>query len=82
MRVDHALRRGVTPCHETLLEEGGAAVGDDAIALHLSEAQASVARATLHGLPRENLHGTAAAAVDLIVHHVVAVQVDPFERKF
>lgn len=38
------------------LEEGGGAVRDDAVALHLAEAEAAVPRAALDRLPREDLH--------------------------
>ena len=38
------------------LEEGGSAVADDAVALHLAKAEAAVARAPLHRLPRQDLH--------------------------
>ena len=62
---------GVGLVHETLLEERRGAVGDDAIALHLSEAQTAVPRPTLHRLAGQDLHRAAAARVDLIVHHVL-----------
>lgn len=45
------------------LEEGGGAVGDDAVALHLSETQATIARTALHRLPRQDLNGAATPAV-------------------
>ena len=45
-------------------------MGDDAVALHLTEAQAAVARAPLHGLPSQDLHRAAAPAVDLVIHLV------------
>ena len=41
---------------------------DDAVALHLAEAQAAVARAPLHRLPSQDLHRAAPPAVDLVVH--------------
>jgi hypothetical protein len=47
------------------------AVTDDAVSLHLSKAQAAVACAALHRLPRQDLRGAPAAAVDLEVHHVL-----------
>mmetsp|Transcript_16479 Transcript_16479/g.64296 ORF Transcript_16479/g.64296 Transcript_16479/m.64296 type:complete len:1268 (+) Transcript_16479:614-4417(+) len=62
---------GVGLREEALLEELRGAVGDDAIALHLSEAEAAVARPALHGLAREVLQGAARARVDLVVHHVL-----------
>ena len=49
------------------LEEGGRAVGDDAITLHLSEAQAAVPGTALHRLPRQYLHRAAAPGVDLVI---------------
>ncbi len=42
------------------LKEGGGSVRDDAVALHLSKAQAAVACAALHRLPRQDLDGAAA----------------------
>lgn len=53
---------------EACLEEGGRAVGDDAVALHLSEAQPAVTRAAFHGLPRQDLHGAPPPRVNLVVH--------------
>ena len=46
-------------------------MADDAIALHLAKAQATVARAALHRLSRQNLDWTAAPGVDFVVHHVL-----------
>jgi len=46
-------------------------VADDAVALHLAEAQAAVARAALHRLSRQDLDRTAAPGVNLVVHHVL-----------
>ena len=43
-------RKLPTPYHEAFLEESGAPVGDDAVALHLPEAQPAVARPTLQGV--------------------------------
>ena len=56
---------------ETFLEELRGAVGDDTIALHLTETQASLARTTLYGLAREHLQGAASTRVDLVVDHVL-----------
>eukprot|EP00958_Prasinococcus_capsulatus_P024158 scaffold3740_cov322-Prasinococcus_capsulatus_cf.AAC.4 len=53
------------------LEERGGAVGNHAVTLHLTKAQAAVACAPLHGLPREDLHGASCARVDLVVNHVL-----------
>mmetsp|Transcript_37572 Transcript_37572/g.94847 ORF Transcript_37572/g.94847 Transcript_37572/m.94847 type:complete len:646 (-) Transcript_37572:1836-3773(-) len=65
----HAVR--VTLVKQALLEEGGGAVRDDAVALHLTKPQPAVARAALHRLPVQHLQRAARARVDLEVHHVL-----------
>ena len=61
----------VTLIVQALLEEGGRAVRDDAVALHLSEPQTAVPGPTLGGLPGQDLNGPASTAVDLVVDHVL-----------
>jgi len=46
-------------------------VADDAVALHLAKAQAAVACAALHRLPRQDLDWAAAPGVDFVVHHML-----------
>ena len=53
------------------LQERRCAMRQDAVALHLSEAEASVPGAALRRLPREDLERPAAAAVYLVVDHVL-----------
>lgn len=67
----HVHAVGVTLVKQALLEECSSAVTDDAIALHLSEAQTTIACTTLHWLAGQDLQGTAASAVDLEVHHML-----------
>lgn len=54
----HAVR--VALVKQALLEEGGGAVRDDAVALHLSKPQPTVAGTALHWLPRQDLDRAAA----------------------
>mmetsp|Transcript_20952 Transcript_20952/g.45839 ORF Transcript_20952/g.45839 Transcript_20952/m.45839 type:complete len:286 (+) Transcript_20952:905-1762(+) len=61
----------VTDVKEPLLEEGGRAVADDAVTLHLSEPQATVSCSSLHRLPCQDLQGPSCSRVDLEVHHVL-----------
>jgi hypothetical protein len=56
---------------EKYLEEGSGAVGDHAVALHLSEAEAAVAHAALHRLPHEDLRRPARPAIS---QHLKLVQ--------
>ena len=58
-------------CVTMYLEEGRRAVGYDAVTLHLAKAQAAIAGAPLHGLACQDLDRPTAAAVDLIIHHVL-----------
>ena len=44
---------------------------DHAVALHLAEAQTTVARATLSRLPSKDLSGPSSSGVDLVLHHVL-----------
>mmetsp|Transcript_28574 Transcript_28574/g.54587 ORF Transcript_28574/g.54587 Transcript_28574/m.54587 type:complete len:354 (-) Transcript_28574:2764-3825(-) len=62
---------GIRVVKQAFLEEVRGAVRNHAVPLHLPESQPAVARAALHGLPSENLHGPARARVDLVVHHVL-----------
>ena len=55
-RLAHVDAVGVGLIHEALLQERRSAVRDDAIALHLSEAQATVPRSPLHGLAGEQVY--------------------------
>ena len=61
---------------ETLLQEASSAVRDHAIALHLTEAEAAIARASFGRLPCQDLGGAAATRVDLISHHVLETLVE------
>lgn len=55
---------------QSLLEEGTRAVRDHAIALHLSEAETTVAGTTFYRLAGQDLGGATGAGVDLVVDHV------------
>mmetsp|Transcript_19783 Transcript_19783/g.45566 ORF Transcript_19783/g.45566 Transcript_19783/m.45566 type:complete len:498 (-) Transcript_19783:580-2073(-) len=69
--VTYVDAEGVRRLEEALLENGGDAVRDHAIPLHLAKAEAAVARAPLHRLPREQSDRPARARVDLVIHHML-----------
>mmetsp|Transcript_40875 Transcript_40875/g.128065 ORF Transcript_40875/g.128065 Transcript_40875/m.128065 type:complete len:675 (-) Transcript_40875:1998-4022(-) len=73
-----AHRRGelIAAQHEALHDEVRRAVADEAIALHLAEAQAAVAAAALRGLPRENGARAPRARVHLVHYHVLELLVE------
>eukprot|EP00042_Codosiga_hollandica_P059448 m.916303 g.916303 ORF g.916303 m.916303 type:complete len:306 (-) comp60162_c0_seq1:2712-3629(-) len=56
---------------QTFLEDVGDTVRDHAVALHFTNTQAAVTRTTLHRLTGKDLHRSARARVDLVVHHVL-----------
>ena len=61
----------ITSVKQPLLQERRHTVRNHTIALHLSEPQSTVPRATLHRLPRQNLHRSSSTRVDLVVDHVL-----------
>ena len=61
----------VTLVVQSLLQECCGAVRDDAVALHLSETQATIPGPTLCGLPCQDLYRSPAPAMDLVIHHML-----------
>lgn len=66
---------------QTVPQEVRAAVTDQAVSLHLSHTQPTVARSTLHGLPRQVHHGSPTSAVDLVVHQVLQPLVEGWPKE-
>ena len=69
--VAHVHSVGVAHFEEAFSQELRGTVRNLTIALHLTEAQTSVARSSLHRLPVEDLDGTAGTRVNLVVDHVL-----------
>lgn len=63
--------RHVAEEEEALVEVGGGAVGEEAVALHLAELDAAVPAAVLHRLPRQRVHRAGVPELDLVLGHVV-----------
>jgi hypothetical protein len=58
-------------CIESISQEVGCSMGDQAISLHLPHTQSALSGPALHRLPRQHRHGSAGAGVDLIVHQML-----------
>lgn len=65
VRADGCIK-GVGREHQPLEQEHGSAIGDQAVSLHLSQAQAAVAGPALGGLAGEDDAGAAGAGVDFV----------------
>lgn len=61
--------------HEPLQQQLAGAVRDEAVALHLAEAETAVARAALGGLPRQDGAGPPCPGVHLVLDHVLQLLV-------
>ena len=70
----HAVRVRVD--EQPVPQEVRGAVTDEAVSLHLSHAQPTVAPSPLHGLPRKVHHGPPAPTVDLVVHQMLQALVE------
>lgn len=61
----------VADFEETLFQEASAAMRDHAVTLHLSESEATISGAPFSRLSSEDLNGSSASRVHLVIDHVL-----------
>ena len=67
---------GVRRNHQPLHDETGCSVADEAVTLHLTHAEATIAGSTFGWLPRQHCDPAARPGMHLVLHHMLEALVE------